>query len=105
MSSGGTGERVPLIAGNWKMHNTVEEAESLVQALLPRVSSVSGVDVAICPPYPALGPMVDSVRGSPGSPTSTSTMRSAPPTERMPRRRAWPGWRAIGRPGSCSSAR
>ena len=64
MSSGGTGERVPLIAGNWKMHNTVEEAESLVQALLPRVSSVSGVDVAICPPYPALGPMVDSVRGS-----------------------------------------
>jgi len=64
VSSGGTGERVPLIAGNWKMHNTVEEAESLVQALLPRVSSVSGVDVAICPPYPALGPMVDSVRGS-----------------------------------------
>jgi triosephosphate isomerase len=56
--------RVPLIAGNWKMHKTVSEAEEFIQALLPRVSSVTGVDVAICPPFPALGPMVESVRGS-----------------------------------------
>jgi triosephosphate isomerase len=58
-------ERVPMIAGNWKMNKTVSEAESFIQALLPRVSSVTGVDIAVCPPYPALGPMVDSVRGSP----------------------------------------
>ena len=38
-------QRTPLIAGNWKMHNTVAEAEQLVQGLLPRVSSVDGVDV------------------------------------------------------------
>ena len=56
--------RVPLIAGNWKMYKTVSEAEEFIQALLPRVSSVTGVDVAICPPFPALGPMVESVRGS-----------------------------------------
>jgi triosephosphate isomerase len=56
--------RVPLIAGNWKMHKTVADAEAFVQALLPRVSSVTGVDVGICPPFPALGPIVDSVRGS-----------------------------------------
>jgi triosephosphate isomerase (TIM) len=56
--------RVPLIAGNWKMHKTVSDAEAFVQALLPRVSSVAGVDIAVCPPYPALGPIVDSVRGS-----------------------------------------
>jgi triosephosphate isomerase len=56
--------RTPLIAGNWKMHKTVSEAEAFVQALLPRVSTVDGVDVAICPPFPALGPMVDSTRGS-----------------------------------------
>ena len=57
-------ERTPMIAGNWKMHKTIAEAEEFIQALLPRVSSVDGVDVAICPPFTALGAMVDSTRGS-----------------------------------------
>jgi triosephosphate isomerase (TIM) len=57
-------DRVPLIAGNWKMNKTVAEAEEFIQALLPRVSSVQGVDVAICPPFTALQAMVDSARGS-----------------------------------------
>ena len=56
--------RTPLIAGNWKMHKTIAEAEELVAAVLPRISSVDGVDVAICPPYLALQAMVDFVRGS-----------------------------------------
>jgi triosephosphate isomerase len=56
--------RVPLIAGNWKMHKTIGEAEAYVQGLLPRVSSADGVDVAICPAYTALEAMVDSTRGS-----------------------------------------
>jgi triosephosphate isomerase (TIM) len=56
--------RIPLIAGNWKMHKTVAEAEAFIAALLPRVSSADGVDVAICPPFTALGAMVDSTRGS-----------------------------------------
>lgn len=56
--------RTPLIAGNWKMHKTVTEAEQFIQALLPRVSSAEGVEVAICPPFTALGAMVDSTRGS-----------------------------------------
>jgi triosephosphate isomerase (TIM) len=57
-------ERTPMIAGNWKMHKTIAEAEEFIQALLPRVSSVDGVDVAICPPFTALQAMVDSTRGS-----------------------------------------
>ena len=56
--------RRPLIAGNWKMNKTVAEAESFIAALLPRVSAVSQADVAICPPFLALQPMVDSTRGS-----------------------------------------
>ena len=56
--------RTPLIAGNWKMHKTVAQAEEFIQALLPRVSSVDAVDVAICPPFTALQAMVDSTRGS-----------------------------------------
>jgi triosephosphate isomerase len=56
--------RVPLIAGNWKMHKTVGEAEALIQALLPRVASLESVEIAVCPPFTALAPMVDSARGS-----------------------------------------
>jgi triosephosphate isomerase (TIM) len=58
------GARTPLIAGNWKMHKTQEQAEEYIQALLPRVSSVDGVDVAICVPFTDLRAMVDSARGS-----------------------------------------
>lgn len=56
--------RTPLVAGNWKMHKTEEQAEEYIQALLPRVSSLDGVDVAICVPFTDLRAMVDSARGS-----------------------------------------
>jgi triosephosphate isomerase (TIM) len=56
--------RTPLIAGNWKMYKTQEQAEDYIQALLPRVSAVDGVDVAICVPFTDLSAMVDSARGS-----------------------------------------
>jgi triosephosphate isomerase len=60
----GAGARVPLIAGNWKMHKTKAQAEEYIQTLLPRVSAVDGADVAICVPFTALEAMVDSARGS-----------------------------------------
>jgi triosephosphate isomerase (TIM) len=63
MSASATG-RTPFIAGNWKMYKTVSEAEEFIAALLPRVSTADGVDVAICPSYVALQAMVDSTRGS-----------------------------------------
>jgi triosephosphate isomerase len=57
--------RTALIAGNWKMHKTVAQAESFIQALLPRVASLpDAVELAICPPFTALQAMVDSARGS-----------------------------------------
>ena len=56
--------RTPFIAGNWKMHKTVEEAEEFIQGLLPRVYAADNVDVSICVPYTALTAMVDSTRGS-----------------------------------------
>jgi triosephosphate isomerase (TIM) len=57
--------RSPLIAGNWKMYKTQEQAEEYIQALLPRVSALDGVDLAICVPFTALQAMIDSARGSP----------------------------------------
>jgi triosephosphate isomerase len=56
--------RTPFIAGNWKMHKTIAEAEAFIAALLPQVATADGVEVAICPPYTALQAMVDSTRGS-----------------------------------------
>jgi triosephosphate isomerase len=57
-------DRTPYIAGNWKMHKTIAEAEAFIAALLPQVAAADGVDVAICPPFTALQAMVDSARGS-----------------------------------------
>ena len=56
-------DRISLIAGNWKMHKTIAQAEAYVQALLPRVSA-SAAEIVICPPFTALQAMVDSTRGS-----------------------------------------
>ncbi len=56
--------RTPLIVGNWKMYKTEAQAEQYIQALLPLVAAVSGVDVAVCVPFTDLRAMVDSARGS-----------------------------------------
>jgi triosephosphate isomerase len=56
--------RTPLIAGNWKMYKTEREAEDYIQALLPLMSALGTVDVAICVPFTDLRAMVDSARGS-----------------------------------------
>jgi triosephosphate isomerase (TIM) len=56
--------RTPFIAGNWKMHKTIAEAEAYIAAFLPRVAAADGVEIVICPPFPALQPLVDSARGS-----------------------------------------
>jgi triosephosphate isomerase len=47
-------ERRPLIAGNWKMHTTVQEARQLASAVVQAAAKVSGRDVMIAPPYTAL---------------------------------------------------
>jgi triosephosphate isomerase (TIM) len=56
--------RTPLIAGNWKMYKTERQAEEYLQGLLPKVSGLSDVNVAICVPFTDLRAMADSARGS-----------------------------------------
>jgi triosephosphate isomerase (TIM) len=70
-------DRRPLIAGNWKMHMTIAEAEAFVGALLPRVGAIADVDVAVCPPFTALQAVVESARGS-GMAVYAQTMHQAP---------------------------
>jgi triosephosphate isomerase len=47
-------ERLPFIAGNWKMNKTIAEALDLVRQLKASISGVEGVEVAIAPPFTAL---------------------------------------------------
>jgi len=56
--------RTPFIAGNWKMHTTVGEAVGLVKELAGRLDGVKGVEVAVAPPFTALGEVSRSLAGS-----------------------------------------
>ena len=46
--------RTPIIAGNWKMNATVDEAITLVREMRNRLQAVKGVDRVICPPFVSL---------------------------------------------------
>jgi triosephosphate isomerase (TIM) len=51
--------RRPLIAANWKMNKTTEEAEAFLARFLPAVSKRRVADVVICPSFTALRTVVE----------------------------------------------
>jgi len=56
--------RTPLIAGNWKMFKTCPEAVETAAKLVKLVAGTTDIDVMIAPPFTALAPVSDVVRGS-----------------------------------------
>ncbi|MFQ5668609.1 MAG: triose-phosphate isomerase [Candidatus Binatia bacterium] len=46
--------RVPLIAGNWKMHGTRAEAIALVEGINTALADLSGREVLVAPPFTVL---------------------------------------------------
>ncbi len=46
--------RTPLIAGNWKMYKTNQEAVELVRELLRLLDGTQDAEIAVCPPFTAL---------------------------------------------------
>src|SRR5688572_2799299 len=46
--------RVPFVCGNWKMHKTVSETVALLDALLPNIEPLAGVEVGVSPPFTSL---------------------------------------------------
>ncbi|MDQ3812543.1 MAG: triose-phosphate isomerase [Armatimonadota bacterium] len=56
--------RTPLIAGNWKLNKTIDEAVSFVHQLKPLIQDASGVEVLVCPVFTALGATKAAVEGS-----------------------------------------
>jgi len=56
--------RRPFIAGNWKMHKTIDEAVALVGGLKDALAGLDNCDVAVCPPFPALAAIREALAGS-----------------------------------------
>ncbi len=46
--------RRPLLAGNWKMYKTREDAAAFLDAFVPLVADAGDRDVVVCPPFTAL---------------------------------------------------
>lgn len=56
--------RIPLIAGNWKMNTTVDEAVGLVKEMLPNLDDIDNVEKLVCPPFISLTSVRDILEGS-----------------------------------------
>ncbi|WCK54118.1 triose-phosphate isomerase [Aneurinibacillus sp. Ricciae_BoGa-3] len=55
-------ERTPIIAGNWKMHKTIEEARAFAGAVAAKLPQ-KNVDAVICAPFTALPSLVEELGG------------------------------------------
>jgi triosephosphate isomerase len=56
--------RVPLIAGNWKMNTTVDEAVSLIREMRGELALMRGVEKVVCPPFISLLTVSELIKGS-----------------------------------------
>lgn len=56
--------RTPIIAGNWKLNNTVGEAVTLTTELKQLVADASGVEIVVAPPFTALAAVSATIAGS-----------------------------------------
>ena len=57
-------QRIPLIAGNWKMHTNAAEAKELAAAVVKASKGLSDREVMIAPPFTLLPAVKDVVAGS-----------------------------------------
>jgi len=56
--------RIPMIAGNWKMNTTLNEAIELVNQMFPELDWIDNVDKVICPPFVSLATIKELIKGS-----------------------------------------
>ena len=56
--------RRPVIAGNWKMFKTVNEAEDYAVKFLEEVKDITELDIILCAPFTALYPLKNELEES-----------------------------------------
>jgi triosephosphate isomerase len=57
--------RIPVIAGNWKMHKTVAEAVRLAQAIVAGTGDVRHCQIVMSPPFTALASVAGVIKSTP----------------------------------------
>ncbi len=57
--------RRPIIAGNWKMNTTVDDAVALAESVRDQLPQLDGVQVVVCPPFVSLHAVAGELRGTP----------------------------------------
>jgi triosephosphate isomerase len=57
--------RIPIIAGNWKMHMTVAESAAFARELAPKLAAYDTVERVVCPTFVALPAVAEALKGSP----------------------------------------
>jgi triosephosphate isomerase (TIM) len=57
--------RIPIIAGNWKMHKTIGEALALVRTIKQGMGGSAHCQVVLAPPFTALASVAVEIRGTP----------------------------------------
>ena len=53
-----------IVAGNWKMHNTISESIALARAIKEGFSGSANGEVVVAPPFTALAAVGDALKGS-----------------------------------------
>jgi triosephosphate isomerase (TIM) len=56
--------RLPLIAGNWKMFKTVQDAVVFVKELRSLVKDITDVEIVVAPPFTALHAVAEAARNT-----------------------------------------
>lgn len=56
--------RTPLIAGNWKMNTTLDEAVKLVEMMRAELAGIDGVEKLVCPPFISLAAVKTALKGT-----------------------------------------
>jgi triosephosphate isomerase len=56
--------RIPVVAGNWKMNKTVAEARELVSIISPKLREIPNVEKVLCPPFIAISALYELLKDS-----------------------------------------
>ncbi len=56
--------RKPIIAGNWKMNKTADEALAFVREIRNGLNNITSVESVVCPPFIALPTVSDALKGT-----------------------------------------
>ena len=56
--------RIPVVAGNWKMNKTAAESRDLVLTINPKLQEIPNIEIILCPPFLAIPAVYELLKNS-----------------------------------------